>query len=503
MQQKAFFRLSNDPAWIAALVTIFVSIWIIVTDDLINSDGVLYLEVAAKMLNGNWAASIEQYNWPFYSLLIAAVSKVSFLPLESSAYVVDVLTQTLLTFMFVRCAQAMGGNAKVAIFAAILILTNVTMNGYRDQIVRDFGYWAFFFTALYFFLRYQQLNLKKYAIGFSLSMIIATLFRIEGIVFLLFAPFIVFFSDIEYKIRNLIWLLSPVAFIAGIAAIVFLVADLPDYVGRITDPLFYLKDAYQNIVVGISEKGRLLEKTVLLSGARDMGTESMFAILFMMLVAKIVSASGVIPLYFSVTSYASDSMRKAMMGLNVINGFMFVNLVVLIVFLLSHSFLSPRYTMTMALLMTLPASFGLASFMSNQYSNKWSRRGKILITVMLVYMFLDGITSFGASKAYIREAGLWVSENAAEDARIAASDRSLYYYAGKPVNINIISAVAADLRNSKRLKIDKNKYDYLMIEVSRKQIAYDKKLTEWIGSKPVYQTSNERGDKVLIFRIKH
>ena len=505
MQQKALFRLSNDPAWIAALVTIFVSIWIIVTDDLINSDGVLYLEVAAKMLAGDWLAAVNQYSWPFYSLLIAAVSKISFLPLESSAYVVGVLVQALLTFMFVRCAQALGGNTKVAIFAAILILTNVTMNGYRDQIIRDFGYWAFFFTALYYFLRHQEFKLPKYAIGFSLSMIVATLFRIEGIIFLIAAPIMVLFYNKEHKknIVSLLWLLSPVILIAFIALITALVTDVPGHVGRITDPFFYLNDAYQNIVSGISEKGSLLENTILLGGARDMGTESMFAILAMMLVAKIVSASGVIPLFFSMTSYASKEVHSNIRNTHVINSFIIINLLVLSVFLLSHLFLSPRYTMTMALLITLPAAFGLSHFMEmSGDGGKWRKRGKTLIIIMLVYMFLDGITSFGSSKHYIKESGMWLSERIGSNERLVSNERAIYYYSGKEVDIKAIGLVHSRIEELEIIERIKNKFDYLAIGISRKQKEYEGDLIEWFGSKPIYKKTNERGDSVVIFKLK-
>jgi len=505
MQQKALSRLSSDPAWIAALVTVIASIWIIVSDDLINSDGVLYLEVAAKILAGDLAAAVNQYNWPFYSLLIAAVSKISFLPLESSAYVVNVSTQALLTFMFVRCAQALGGNTRVAVFAAILILTNVTMNGYRDQIVRDFGYWAFFFTALYYFLRYQQFKVPKYAIGFSLSMLVATLFRIEGIVFLVAAPFLVIFYNKQYKenIGHLIWLLSPVILMTFILIAVFIITDIPEYSSRITDPFIYLGDAYQNILTGISEKGRVLEKTILLGGAKDMGTESMFAILFMMLVAKIISASGVIPLFFFVNSYVSDAIRNIMIRTNVINGFMIINVLILGVFLLSHSFLSPRYTMTMALLMTLPAAFGLSFFMEKHNSvGKWHKRGKILIIVVLVYMFLDGITSFGSSKHYIKESGMWLSERITSDERLVSNERAIYYYAGKDVDIKAIGLVHSRIEELEIIERVKNKFDYLAIGISRKQKKYEDELIEWLGSKPIYKRSNERGDAVVIFKLK-
>lgn len=497
---------SRDPAWVAALISIVISIWIIVTDDLINSDGVLYVDAASKILAGDWAGAIKGYNWPFYSLLIALVSKISFLDPEVSAHILNILTQALLAFVFVRCAQLLGANNKTLWFAAILILTNVILNGYRDQIIRDFGYWAFFFTALYFFLKYHESKISKYAIGFSISMIIATLFRIEGIAFLFMAPLLMLFLNkgIKNNLYNAIQMLSPVIVVVIIGGIYLIFSETAlESLGRIIDPVVYFKNAYHTLVVGLFEKGKLIEQTILVQGAEGMGTRSMLVILLLMLVLKVISASGYISLYFSFATYLSSSVRGTIKNLNVINGFIFINLLVLSVFIFSNGFLSSRYTMTMGLLISLPAAFGLQHFMeSNVNLSVWKKRAKIFVVVMLTYLFLDGMISFGASKYYIKESGLWLAENVAVDTRIIANDRTFYYYAKRDIDNEAISKISLQTKRSKLPLEAKKNYDYLVVEVDYKQTSYEQDLIDWIGKKPIHRTFNKRGDAVVIFKLK-
>jgi len=493
----------RDPAWLSVWVSIVISIWIVFTDDLINSDGVIYIQAAEKIVNGEWLESIKQYNWPLYSLLIALVSKISFVGLETSAYIVNVLLQALLAFSFVRCIQLLGGNNKVALFAIILLLTNVTMNAYRDQIIRDFGYWAFFFTALYFFIQYYQLRTAKYAIYFSVSMLVATLFRIEGIVFLSASPLLIISYERKYKenARSIILLLSPVPVLLVLILIYVMLTDITfASMGRLIDPISYFQNAYENMVGGIAEKGDLLEEKILSVHASDMGTKSMFAIFFMMFIVKIISASGYIPMFFAVTAYCSKYIKKTINNLNVINGFIVINTLVLTVFLLSHGFLSPRYTMTMGLLITLPAAFSLSYFMENNFdSSKWKKRAKIMLIIVFVYMFLDGITSFSASKFYIKESGVWLNKHMPVDAKLITNERTLYYYAEKELDSE---AVIVATRISKGdFRVNKKDYDFLAMKIRKKKTSQEKNLIEWVGAKPIFRTSNERGDTVLIFKL--
>ena len=78
--------------------------------------------------------------------------------------------------------------------AAGVILLSHELNSVREYIIRDHGFWTFYLSSLFFLLRFFKKPIKSYALGFSLSLAIATLFRVEGSLFLLFLPFYLLYA---------------------------------------------------------------------------------------------------------------------------------------------------------------------------------------------------------------------------------------------------------------------------------------------------------------------
>ena len=79
-------------------------------------------------------------------------------------------------------------------FALGVILLSHQFNSVRQYIVRDHGFWAFYLVSLYFLLKYVEDVSWKNALAWSASLLMATLFRIEGAIFLLTLPCCVLFS---------------------------------------------------------------------------------------------------------------------------------------------------------------------------------------------------------------------------------------------------------------------------------------------------------------------
>ena len=511
MMYSRFLQSSlRDPAWLAVFISILLSIINILSDDNINSDGILYVETARIFLEQGFQASIAHYNWPFYSVIIATVSQLTGLGFETSAHVLNVFLLGLLAYVFVRCSEALGGNHRVALFAAILLITNIAVNDYRDLIVRDFGYWAFFFTAILFFLKYASTDDKKYALGFSISMLLATLFRIEGIVFFVLMPALLLFQAGHFKERLLRCLIiSAPMFIGVIAVIAYIGLSASNEVGRLFEGLNFLQRALANISSGIAEKGKGIV-AVMGYGNRSMGTESVLAILFMILISKIYNVVGFISTIFAFSTFQSPIQRQKINSLGMFIGVIGINLFVLIVVLLASSFLSSRYAITLGLLITLLASFSLAAFFNDELEQKllkskvWQQRTKIFLSVILIYTVLDGVISSSASKRYLSESGIWLKNNISSTDKLWANETSIYYYADRFVDREY-SVVLYHKTLHEELPdvniIKEQDFDYLAVRVKYKQKGFEDKITAWTGSKPIHRTSNERGDKVLIFKL--
>ena len=71
----------------AVIASCLLSIYLIYQDDLINSDGYLYLELAQEYLGSGASSAFSIYSWPFYSIIVALFHQLTHIPLEISFYI--------------------------------------------------------------------------------------------------------------------------------------------------------------------------------------------------------------------------------------------------------------------------------------------------------------------------------------------------------------------------------------------------------------------------------
>lgn len=513
-----FLHYTRDPAWFTLLASLALSFYLVAIDDLINTDGILYLESARVFIEQGLYASYAIYNWPFYSVLIASISQLGFTSLETSAHLLNAGFAGLLAFAYIRCIEEMGADRRVVMAAVVLLLVNVSLNGYRDMIIRDIGYWASFFLALWMMLKYKRTEKYRFGLWFGTFGLLATLFRIEGIIILLAGPLVLLWKTEYYRkaIAHIIVAVLPaiIVFVVIVAAFKLFapqaMADMTDVFvrARLSDPLKYLQDVRFNLFEGISNKGKLLEETVLGYSSRNMGTEAILAIMFMMLSLKTLKAAGIVQVCLAIWAFSSQSIRSQISNLAIPVWFMILNLMILTAFIIVNFFMSGRYAISLALLFSLPAAFGLAELFragqskSERMHSVWRRRGQIFIAIALVYMFLDGITSFSSSKSYLRETGLWLKENISADARLYSNEDTMYYYSGRSVSRDTVLTAFNATRLGKLPHLVRESFDYVAIKIGRKQTGFEEKVIVWAGSQPIYRSANERGDAILIFKLQ-
>lgn len=502
--------LDRDHAWSAVFLSMLFTVWVIYNDEVINSDGILYVEAARLFIEQGWSAGFSHYHWPFYTLLIAGLSKLLFIEPESAAYCLNTLLLGLLAFAFVRCARELGGDKRVTLAAAILLLTHVSLNEFRDLIVRDFGYLAFSFTAVYLLLRHKAEGRYRYALGAGAAMLVATLFRVEGVVFLIFAPLALFWQStpLRERLRSCLMVWMPAIVVAGIIAVIggimFEGAGVAD---KLSDSIRFLNDALVSVTQGIGDKARILESTVLNLQSRNMGTESVVAIIIMIMLSDTLSATGVLTPALLIWGLSKERVRHSIRDWSIPVWLIILNLIILAGFVVGQFFLVSRYALYFALLVSLLAAFPLAALLHVNASIadarrlKMARRVRTVLIIMLVYMLGDGLTSFGGDKAYIREAAQWLDTNA-DKARILSNEEHMYYYTGRFVPWGQIREVFNATRQSKIPEVDKSKYDYLVFKVGRKQKGFAEDIMQWTGKQPLHITKNKRNDRILIFEMR-
>ncbi len=180
----------------AAIISLLLSGWIAYREILINPDAICYLQSAAVIGAGGLRKAMNlcaQAQWPFYSVLIFSLGMLTHLPLLVSAYIWDALFTALSVVTFIAIVRQLGGGRRVLWLAAFVILMAHQFNSIRQYLIRDHGFLAFYLLSLNLLLRYVATPRWTYAFGWGLSLLFATLFRIEGAVFLVLLPWLCWF----------------------------------------------------------------------------------------------------------------------------------------------------------------------------------------------------------------------------------------------------------------------------------------------------------------------
>lgn len=179
--------------WVIVAASILLAAWMqYIQHGWINPDSVLYFEQAKQFAQGEWKAGFKIFEWPLYGACISLIHKITSLPIQNSAQLLNMLFFGIATASFLKLIQLAGGNNRTLFFGMLLLFSSLYIVGdVLEMLMRDEGYWAFYLTALVYFIRYLDSKKLVHAVLWQLSMITATLFRIEGILFLLFLPVIV------------------------------------------------------------------------------------------------------------------------------------------------------------------------------------------------------------------------------------------------------------------------------------------------------------------------
>jgi hypothetical protein len=88
----------------AALISVFLSLWINSQEVLLNPDAICYLQ-SAEMVNHGLSAVMslcDQSQWPFYSLLIAGFVKITTLSYEHAAFILNGFFSLCTVVLFMR-----------------------------------------------------------------------------------------------------------------------------------------------------------------------------------------------------------------------------------------------------------------------------------------------------------------------------------------------------------------------------------------------------------------
>ncbi len=469
-------------------------------DDIVNNDGTEYIKSAGAMLQGDWATALHTYKWPFYSLTIAFTSLVSGLSLTMSAYVVNAIFNTWLVIAFISLVRLLGGDRKTLWFAVLVILSFPTINKFRPYLIRDPAFLALFLSACYAFFLYINGGLKRHnAIAIS-CFILAALFRLEGLVYLLISQVYIVGRHVSTRGGRLIGLLA--LFVLLLVLLIFISwwqfssTDELGYASVFTQPLRFFEATWGQFGETFAERLRVVEEYVLIGYSRGYAlmalSWSAASIVFLELIHALYY------LYFFLWLLA---WRKGLLfpqsALYAPWRFLVLaSLPVLFGFVMLEWFLTSRYTITVAVLMLLATPFLLASWYTQL---KAHGKNKGVFWLVIILITLSGIKSLdlGTKKHYLRTTAEWMSENLPADARIYTNNRILGHYFGGEIKIGNYWSdrqyYEVDALLSKR------QMQYAAITVKPQHMQHLQRVTNMLNRKILVIFENEKGAQVRVF----
>lgn len=502
-----FFRRESTVYIFAILTSLLLSFWIDYRESVINPDAICYLLSAKAVGTSGMKAAMQlcpQAKWPFYPAFIYGFVQITHLSYPVAAYVLDALFSALSVMLFIRIVKELGGSRSVMWLAAGVILLSHEFNSVREYIIRDHGFWAFYLASLFFLLRFFSVPGWRLAFGFSFSLLIATLFRIEGLIFLLTLPFLIGLMRRYTLAQRLTFfcMLNVPVFLIGLSLTGWLLLHPQaalDKLGRVGEVMTQLQQGLHIITTRYDAASNSLAEHVLLpESANDAGLILFLVLMVWYLISVISNLSWI---YGLLATYAWLKKTKPMTwaAAIVLGGYIVVNIAVTLGFLMERLFLSKRYLIALSLIFMLWVPFGLHHLMQ-----KWpSMRHRIFLLAAAFFILISsagGVFDFGYSKSYIHEAGDWLAKNVPAEAALYANDYQLMYYSGHYGEA--IFEKQPDYRRLQGLANDQWKqYDYLAFRVSRKKGGKMASLLSEINLVPIREFSNKRGDKIVIYKV--
>lgn len=477
------------------LANVLLSMWCIALDPVINNDGVTYFAIAQMFLDGNWSSAFDYYSWPFYSFFIALTAKLFFLNLETAAYLLNAFFVISLTLAFASIVgELSNNNRRIILIAMVVILFFPSITKYRSFIIRDFGYLSCYLWSLYFIVKFCSSLQKQHLVGWLCFAVLSCLFRFEGIVFLLIAPyFLLLFTATRMPHRRVILgSLSISIFVVSIAVLYW-------YVNDKYDALMEVGNANGESLQDLSD---LFFSNVRERFGADANYFGVLAINLWNVFYELVRRMAIFYFAFSIYAYVTNIALTSRLVRRVWLVFVITNLVVLVGFSLFNNFLVSRYTMATALTLLLLAPFAIDKLLDSLGKANLAKRSALIFMIVLLGLAsLEGL-DVRTNKLHIKTAGLWLNNNAEPGASLYSNNRLIVHYSGLGSK-SILNTLFSTPQMWTHIKTNQIRtFDYIAIEASRDTVTEDvaRQTLSFKYGLPVKVIEGEKKSAVFIFK---
>lgn len=474
----------------------------------IGIDGVTYLQLAQTYLNSGFMATLHAYGWPFYPIMIALCSKILGISLFHAAMGLNMLFLGLITVAFVSIARTLKLSFISQCIACFVIVFLPKLIGEAGQFLRDFGFYAFMLFSFNAFLRFELGEKYYWYIAWIGLTIIASLFRIEGLVFLLTLPFVtLFWRSTEKKWLLIKTLGTYFVFFIGLMLVYFIVVTM--HANNTQTHVLIVSDfihVFTNIAVSYHGYTQILRQNLLsIFGYPFAGTILISGVIGIIIVCLI---QNMLPVYWFLTIYAWAN-KALVLTKNqrwIFAGFILTNVFIVAGFAFQHLFLTGRYTLLLSLILFIPIAPAIESFYKT-YSHQLTPKHlagyfSTFIVIAAVISIIASVIHIGADNRYYIQSANWVNQNLPTTAKVYMNDPRLTYYVKRQgTKFPQDFPWGQNLTVAERIQIiNQEQFNFAMLITRKAQIASVINLAEQQHLILIKSFSNNRDDSVLIFQ---
>ncbi|HQN64215.1 MAG TPA: hypothetical protein PLR90_01370 [Methylophilus sp.] len=452
--------------WIVSF-SIALAAWIqYIQHGWINPDSVIYFEQARLIAAGDWHSAIQIFNWPLYGFCIALIHKLTLLDIHSSAQILNSIFFGIATASYLKIIQICGGNTRVMLSGAFILFSSQYIVGDAlSMLLRDEGFWAFYLASLFFFIRYLQQEQIRDALIWQVCIMIATLFRIEGISYLIGLPLIFLFLHHQHwlaRLKHLLYTNSLSILTMGFIATTILInKDLSmKNFGRLQE--VFTTNFYQEFTAHLQQSTKIMSEQVLGKYLDEYAVVGLLVIFAYIIIVKIISTTGIIPSalnFFALKQGAYKSLEKnAHFALRVVALIAVFNMALIII---KVFVLSGRYVIALSWILMILASFYLSDLVKTP--NRKHVQIGLLVLILLFSGMIKNILPKHEGYNYLQDAVAWTTATAPDD-KIFYDDCRMRYYAKAPFAGKWDSTWSKTIQSIENKSIYQN--DFLILTLS-------------------------------------
>ena len=466
--------LRQRPSQVVFCISLLLSLLALLTTQL-NRDGMLYVTAAEAFIDEGYAGARAIFPWPFMPMIMGITAKLTGLSPEHAARTLNALFMAGASALLVDSARRL--HKESVWWVALVLLAIPGINEYRNELLREFGYWFFVLLSFWLALKWDEHPSWIGYLTVVSALACAALFRPEAVV--LYAALLGWQATSTIggeRRRRMVMLIAPAA-AAGILLLAFFFSGLlgERLTGELNRLSFARFDAKSQIVAqALIEYARHNAGTILFLGS--------LALVPLKIIQKLGPFN--IPLAYLILTYARSAPRPSF---GLFSWGWIITLLILGVFVTDLHFLAGRYVGLTLFFLTPMVGFCLWRMISDH------PRLKTPTLVCAGFLMLANVISLHDTKSHYREAGSWLKADATPSDRVYIDSGRTAFYAGwRKIDLAPRHDQAA-LESA----LKKRSYSLYVLELKSKETVLDQTIDK-LPLRIIKEFRSPNGDRVII-----